>query len=268
MYIAEQNMIGAAMGFAARGRIPIAATFACFLTRAYDFLRMAAISGSNIKLVGSHAGVSIGEDGPSQMGLEDLAMTCAQPNFTVVYPCDAVSAWEATKLAADLKGPAYIRTTRPKTPVIYDPHENFQIGKCKLLRSSTKDQVTVVATGITVVEALSAHDILAADGIAVRVIDLFSVQPVDRESLGEAADATKGRIVTVEDHYSHGGIGDAVLSAVSEKKVTLRKLSVREIPRSGKQAELMDRYGISAKHIVAAVKDPLAQAREPLLDAA
>ena len=262
MYIAEQNMIGAAMGMAAKGKIPFAATFACFMTRAYDFLRMAAIGGANIKLMGSHAGVSIGEDGPSQMGLEDLAMTCAEPNYTVLCPSDAVSAWYATKLAAEVNGPTYIRTTRPKTQVLYRPEETFQVGQCKVLRSRESDQVTVIAAGITIFEALSACEQLAQDGIAVRVIDLFSVQPIDTEALISAAEATQGNIITVEDHYAHGGIGDAVLAALSGRRVNLRKLAVRDIPHSGKPHELMDRYGISAKHIVAATKLLLAESRD------
>ena len=264
MYIAEQNMIGAAMGLAAKGKIPFAATFACFLTRAADFLRMAAISRSNIKVVGTHAGVSIGEDGPSQMGLEDLAMTCAEPDFTVLYPSDAVSAWQATRLIAGMQGPAYLRAARPSTPILYPADEKFQIGKCKVLRAGSHDQVTIVAAGVTIFEALSACDRLAGEGIAVRVIDLFSVQPIDAETLRDAAAATGGRIVTVEDHYAHGGIGDAVLSALSDQRVMLRKLAVESIPRSGAEKELLDRYGISAGHIVAAVKALLAEGRQSL----
>jgi transketolase len=260
-FIAEQNMLGAAMGFAARGRVPFASTFACFLTRAYDFIRMAAISGSNLKLVGTHAGVSIGEDGPSQMGLEDLAMTCAEPNFTVLYPADAVSAWRATEAAAAVEGPVYIRATRPKTPVIYDSNETFEIGKCKVLRSSDKDRVTVVAGGVTVSEALKAYDQLKQEKIPVRVIDIFSVQPADRETLCEAARATGGLVVTVEDHYAHGGLGDAVIAALSDERVKVRKLAVGKIPRSGKEEELLDRFGISAKAIVAAVKELAGQTR-------
>jgi transketolase len=264
LYIAEQNMVGAAMGFAAKGKIPFASTFACFLTRAYDFLRMAAISGSNIKLMGSHAGISIGEDGPSQMGLEDLAITAAQPNFTVLYPSDGTSAWAATGLAADIEGPVYIRTSRPKTAVIYRPEEKFEVGKCKVVRQSSNDQVTIVAGGITLFEALSACDQLAKSGFAARVIDIFSVQPIDAGTLRQAAEATGGRIVTVEDHYAHGGIGDAVLAALAEQRITLRKLAVREIPRSGKPEELLNRYGISARHIVAEVEALLAGDRESL----
>jgi transketolase len=256
-FIAEQNMVGAAMGLAARGKIPFAASFACFLTRAYDFMRMAAISSSNIKLVGTHAGISIGEDGPSQMGLEDLAMTCAEPNYTVLYPSDGTSGWRAIQLAAATEGPVYVRTSRPKTPVIYDAGETFGVGKCKVVRKSDNDQVAVVAAGVTLFEALKAHDELAKEGIAVRVIDLFSIQPIDRDALIEAAAATSGRFVTVEDHYPHGGIGDAVLSALATERVQVHKLAVRSIARSGGSDELLDQFGISARHIVTAVRKAL-----------
>ena len=253
-FIAEQNMVGVAMGLAARGRIPFAASFACFLSRAYDFMRMAAISRVNIKLVGTHAGISIGEDGPSQMGLEDLAMTCAEPNYTVLYPSDATSAWRAIELAAQTVGPVYVRTSRPGTPVIYEAAEDFAVGRAKVVRQSEEDRVTVVAAGVTLFEALAAHDQLKEDGISIRVIDLFSVQPIDRAALLAAAQATGGRFVTVEDHYPHGGIGDAVLSALATENVQVHKLAVRQIPRSGKAAELLERFGISAGHIVAKVK--------------
>ena len=256
-FIAEQNMVGAAMGLAARGKIAFAATFACFLTRAYDCMRMAAISSSNIKLVGTHAGVSIGEDGPSQMGLEDLAMTCAEPNYTVLYPSDGTSAWRAIQLAAATDGPVYVRTSRPNTPVIYDAGETFEVGKCKVVRKSGRDQVAIVAAGVTLFEALKAHDELAREGIAVRVIDLFSIQPIDRDALLEAAAATSGRFVTVEDHYAHGGIGDAVLSALATERVQIHKLAVRSIARSGGPDELLDLFGISARHIADAVKKAL-----------
>ncbi len=253
-FIAEQNMVGAAMGLAARGKIPFAVTFACFLTRTADFIRMAAISGSNIKLVGTHAGISIGEDGPSQMGLEDLSMMCAQPNFRVLYPSDAVSTWRAIETAAAVAGLVYVRTGRPKSPVIYSPDEKFELGKCKVLRRSDHDKVTIVAAGVTVFEALEAHARLAKEGIAVRVIDLYSVQPIDRETLREAARATGGRVITVEDHYVHGGIGDAVLAALAEDRVEVHKMAVQEIPRSGKPEELLERFGISANAIVKEVK--------------
>ena len=253
-FIAEQAMIGSAMGLAARGAIPFPSTFACFLTRAADFIRMAAISNVGIKMAGSHAGVSIGEDGPSQMALEDLAMCRAQPNVTVLYPCDAVSTERLVALAAYHPGPAYIRTSRPKTPVIYGPNEAFAIGGLKVLRESASDVVTVVGAGVTVFEALKAYETLKAGGIAIRVIDLYSVAPVDAGALVAAGNATGKRIITVEDHYAAGGIGDAVDEAVSGAGIQVRRLAVREIPRSGKPEELLERFGISASHIVAAVK--------------
>src|SRR5256885_13878001 len=209
-FIAEQVMIGAAMGLAARGAIPFPSTFACFLARAADFIRMAAISGVGIKMAGSHAGVSIGEDGPSQMALEDLAMCRAQPDIAVLYPCDAVSAERLVALAAYHPGAAYIRTSRPKTPVIYSNDETFTIGGLKVLRESTADVATVVAAGVTVFEALKAYDTLKASGTNIRVIDLYSVQPVDRAGLIAAGKASGGVVITVEDHYAAGGIGDAV----------------------------------------------------------
>jgi transketolase len=261
-FIAEQAMIGSAMGLAARGAIPFPSTFACFLTRAADFIRMAAISNVAIKMAGSHAGVSIGEDGPSQMALEDLAMCRAQPNIVVLYPCDAVSTERLVALAAYHPGPVYIRTSRPKTPVIYRPDENFAIGGLKVLRQSEADVATVVAAGVTVFEALKAHDELKAAGTPIRVIDLYSVAPVDAGALLAAAQATGGQIVTVEDHYAAGGIGDAVDAAVSEHGVRVHRLAVREIPRSGKPDELLDRYGISARHIVARVRE-VARASQP-----
>jgi transketolase len=254
VFIAEQVMIGAAMGLASRGAIPFPSTFACFLERAADFIRMAGISGLNVKMAGSHAGVSIGEDGPSQMALEDLAMMRAVPNCTVLYPCDAMSAERLVALAAVTPGPVYLRTTRPKTPVTYPAGETFVVGGSKTLRESGTDVATVVAAGITVFEALEAHTRLAADGIAIRVIDAYSVQPIDRDALVAAGRATGGRLITVEDHYAHGGLGDAVSEAVSDHGFRVQRLAVREIPRSGEPNELMDRYGISATAIVSAVK--------------
>jgi len=261
MFIAEQAMLGVAMGLASRRAIPFASTFACFLSRAYDFIRMASISHLDIKLAGSHAGISIGEDGPSQMALEDLAMMRAEPNLTVVYPCDAVSTERLVELIAYHKGPAYIRTTRPKTPVLYAPDEPFELGGSKILRQSANDVATVVAAGITVYEALKAFDRLAADGMALRVIDAYSIQPIDARTLRESARQTAGRVVTVEDHYVNGGLADAVAEAIAPDGYVVRRLAVREIPRSGKSEQLMDRYGISARHIVAAVKDMLEGAR-------
>ena len=254
-FIAEQVMIGAAMGLAARGAIPFPSTFACFLTRAADFVRMAAISNVGIKLAGSHAGVSIGEDGPSQMALEDLAMYRAQPNYTVLYPSDAVSAERLLTLMAYHPGPAYMRTSRPKTPVIYANHDTFTIGGLKVLHASDQDVATVIGAGITVFEALKAYDQLIAAGTAIRVIDLYSVQPVDTAALVAAGKATGGHLITVEDHYAAGGIGDAVAAAVADAGFTVQRLAVREIPRSGKPEELVERFGISAKHIVDAVKN-------------
>ncbi|MCW5982261.1 MAG: transketolase [Bryobacteraceae bacterium] len=254
MYIAEQNMVGAAMGLAAKGKIPFAATFACFLARAYDFVRMAAIGGSNIKLVGTHAGVSIGEDGPSQMGLEDLAMFAAQPNFLVLYPSDAVSAWRSVQLAAERIGPAYLRMTRPNTPVIYEDGESFQAGKCKVLRRSGDDRITIVGAGVTLFEALKAHKELLKKGIATRIVDLFSVQPIDAETLAACVEETGGRVLVVEDHYARGGIGEAVGAALAQYRPRVASLAVREIPRSGSPAELMDAFGISAGSIVRKVE--------------
>ena len=253
-YIAEQNMVGMGMGLAARGRVPFVATFGAFFSRAYDFVRMACIGHNEIKLAGTHVGVSIGQDGPSQMALEDLATMCAQPDMTVLYPADATSTWRATELAASRPGPFYLRLGRPEAPVLYGADERFEIGRCKVLRRHDDDQVLVVAAGVTLFEALGAHDTLARGGIHVRVIDLFSVQPVDRDALVEAAKVCGGRVITVEDHYAHGGIGDTVLGAVNGTGAVVRKLAVREIPRSGKPAELLDHYGISARHIVEAVQ--------------
>ena len=253
-FIAEQVMVGSAMGLAARGAIPFPSTFACFLTRAADFVRMAAISQVNVKLAGSHAGVSIGEDGPSQMALEDLAMFRSEPNFAVFYPCDAVSTERLVAVMAYHSGPAYMRTSRPKTPVIYKADETFAAGGLKVLRQSDQDVVTVVGGGVTVFEALKAYDTLRAGGIQIRVIDLYCLQPIDAKALVAAGTATKGRILTVEDHYASGGIGDAVAEAVGAAGIRVERLAVREIPRSGKPEELLDRFGISAKHIVEAVK--------------
>ena len=256
-FIAEQAMLGVAMGLASRGAIACPSSFACFLTRGYDFIRMAAISRLNVKLAGSHAGVSIGEDGPSQMALEDLAMMRAEPNVAVLYPSDAVSAERLVVEAAYHPGPVYIRTSRPKTPVLYGPSERFPVGGCKVLCSSDQDVATVVGAGVTLFEALKAYDELKKTGLSVRVIDLYSVQPIDEATLKLAARQTGGRVVTVEDHYAGGGIGEAVAAATTGL-ATVRILAVRDIPRSGKPEELLDRFGISARHIVEAVKSVVA----------
>jgi len=252
-YIAEQNMVGAALGMSTEDKIPFASTFAAFFTRAYDFIRMAAYSRpAHLVLCGSHAGVSIGEDGPSQMALEDLAMMRAVLGATVLYPSDAVSAERLVELAARTPGIVYIRTSRPKARVLYANDETFALGGSKTLRSSARDQVTLVGAGITLHEALAAHDILAPQGIAARVIDLYSVEPVDAETLRRAAAETRG-IVTVEDHGVNGGIGEAVAGALGGR-ARVEMLGVREIPRSGKPAELMKVCGISAESIVAAAR--------------
>jgi transketolase len=253
-FIAEQNMLGAAAGLAACGKIPFVATFAAFFTRAYDFIRMAAISGSNIKLVGTHVGVSIGEDGPSQMGLEDIAMMAAQPGVTVLYPSDATCTYRLVEMAATHKGMVYIRAGRPKSPVLYGPNETFQIGGSKVIRQSGSDVLTIVAAGVTLFEALKAYDTLKAAGISVRIVDLYSIVPIDRTTLLDSARATQGRILTVEDHYAHGGLGDAVLSAVGPEGIKVHKLAIRTIPHSGKPDELVDHFGIGARSIVEAAK--------------
>jgi transketolase len=252
-YIAEQNMVGAALGMSTEGLIPFASTFACFLTRAYDFIRMAAISRpAHLVLVGSHAGVSIGEDGASQMALEDLAMMRAIVGSTVLYPSEAVSAERLVELAARTPGIVYIRMSRPKTKVLYANDETFTVGGSKTVRTSPQDKVTIVAAGVTVSEALVAHERLKADGVMTRVIDLYSVKPVDEATLQRAASETK-HIVTVEDHSVHGGIGEAVAAAVTGR-APVTMLGVRQVPRSGKPAELMAMHGLDADAIVAAVK--------------
>jgi transketolase len=204
-------------------------------------------------MAGSHAGVSIGEDGPSQMALEDLAMMRAQPNMVVLYPCDAVSTDRLVERAADHAGPVYMRTSRPKTPVIYGPGEAFAIGGLKVLREAAGDVATVIGAGVTVFEALKAYDELAAQGVRIRVVDLYCLQPIDAAALVRCARETGGRLITVEDHYAAGGVGDAVAGAVAGDGFTVRRLAVPEIPRSGTPDELLDHYGISARHIVAAV---------------
>jgi transketolase len=252
-YIAEQNMVGAALGMSSEGKIPFVSTFAAFFTRAYDFIRMAAYSRpSHLVLCGSHAGVSIGEDGPSQMALEDLAMMRATLGATVLYPSDAVSAERLVETAARTAGIVYIRTSRPKTRVLYRNDEPFPVGGSKTLRSSAADRVTLVGAGITLHEALAAHEALAKDGIAARVIDLYSLQPIDEETLRRAAAETRG-FVTVEDHSVHGGIGEAVAGVVAGQ-ARVEMLGVREIPRSGKPAELVAAHGIDAKAVVAAAR--------------
>jgi transketolase len=254
MYIAEQQMVAAAVGLQVRGWVPFASTFAAFLSRAYDFVRMAAISRANIRLCGSHAGVSIGEDGPSQMALEDLAMMRAVHGSTVLYPSDANQTAQLVAEMANREGIVFMRTTRAATPVVYDAGEEFQIGGSRVLRQG--DDVAIVAAGITLHESLKAADRLIAEGIDARVIDLYSVKPADGETLRAAAEATGGRVITVEDHWSEGGIGDAVLEAFSEGELPAQvvRLAVRELPGSGKPAELLAAAGIDAEHIADAAR--------------
>ncbi|MFN8641414.1 MAG: transketolase [Candidatus Binatia bacterium] len=248
-FIAEQNMVGVAVGLSAAGRTPFVSSFACFLTRAFDHIRMAAISRANLKIAGSHCGVSIGEDGPSQMGLEDLAMMRAVPGAVVLYPADAVSTERLVAAMAAERGIHYLRLTRPKSPRLYDPDEQFPIGGSKVLRQSGADRLTIVAAGVTLVEALAAHELLARDGIAVRVVDAYSVKPIDVEGLRAAARATGGRVLVVEDHYADGGLGDAVLNALSGQAATVTKQAVTDVPRSGKPGELLALYGLDAASI-------------------
>ena len=252
-FIAEQNMVGVALGVACEGKIPFASSFACFLTRTYDFIRMAAYSKPHhLVLCGSHAGVSIGEDGPSQMGLEDLAMMRAISGSTVLYPSDAVSAERLVEAAVHTPGLVYIRTSRPKTKVLYQNHEYFPVGQSKTLRTSAQDRVTLVGAGVTLYEALAAHQILAAEGIAARVIDLYSVKPIDVETLQKAARETRV-IVTAEDHSVCGGIGEAVAAVVSGL-ARVEILGVREMPRSGKPAELLELHRLTAPAIADAAR--------------
>ena len=260
-YIAEQNMVGAATGLAARGFIPFVSTFACFFTRAADQIRMAGISRSNVKYCGSHAGVSIGEDGPSQMGLEDLALFRAVPDAVVLYPADAVATDACVALAAQHAGPVYIRTTRPKTKVIYPDQHRFTIGGLTVLRASEHDRLAIVAAGITLYEALAAHEELVADGLAVRVIDLYGVKPLDAAALRRAVAAAGNEIVTIEDHYAEGGLGDAVTKAVAEVGIVVHRLAVPEIPHSGPGPLLLERYGIGRRALVQRIREILHERR-------
>ena len=257
-YIAEQNLVSLGVGLAARGKVPFLDTFACFLSRAYDNVRMAAISRANINLCGSHCGVSIGEDGPSQMALEDIAMFRAVHGSAVFYPSDAMSAERLTETMARRSGINYLRTSRPKTTILYSKEEKFPVPGFKVPRKSQQDRVTVIGAGITVHEALKAADELKSQGTAIRVIDLYCVKPLDGKALAAEISATGGRLVTVEDHWAEGGIGEAVLSALAQAGATpskFRLLAVREMPHSGKPDELVDAFGISARHIAEAVRE-------------
>jgi len=253
-YIAEQNLVGVAVGFATRGKVPFSSTFATFFTRAGDQIRVAGISGSNIKLAGSHVGVSIGEDGPSQMGLEDLAMMRAVAGSTVLYPSDAVSAEKLVEQMASNHGVFFLRTSRPKAAVLYNNDEQFPIGGAKVLRQGNGDKVTVVAAGVTLTESLKAADQLKNEGIGITVIDAYSIKPLAKDVIKAAAQKTNNLVLTVEDHYPEGGIGDAVAGELSVGGIRVHKLAVFELPRSGKPEELLAKYGIDAGAIVRKVK--------------
>lgn len=260
-FIAEQNLAGVAIGAACRGRtVPFVSTFATFFTRAFDQIRMGAISQTNTNFVGSHCGVSIGEDGPSQMGLEDIALFRTVPGSTVFYPSDAVSCERAIELAANTPGICYIRTSRPATSVLYKNDEVFQVGKAKIVKQSKSDKVLVIGAGVTTHEALTAAAELTKSGVNIRVLDPFVIKPIDAEAIIKHAKECGGKIVTVEDHYPAGGLGEAVLSAVaSEPGIIVTKLAVNEVPRSGPSNVLLDKYGINAKSIVRAVESIIKQ---------
>ena len=259
MYIAEQMLVSAAVGFSVRGYVPFASTFAAFFSRAYDFIRMAGISEANIRLAGSHAGVEIGADGPSQMALEDLASLRAIHSSTVLYPGDANAAAKLTEVMADTEGIVFMRTTRGSYPVLYPASEQFRVGGSKVVRRSADDQVTLIGAGVTLYEALAAADTLRdRHEISARVIDLYSVKPVDVRTLRRAADET-GALVVVEDHYPQGGLGAAVLEALTDRTPSFQHLAVRGLPGSGEPAELLDAAGISARHIVRAAQQAIRQ---------
>jgi transketolase len=256
-YIAEQNLVSTGVGLAARGKVPFLDTFACFLSRAYDNVRMAAVSRANINLCGSHCGVSIGEDGPSQMALEDIAMFRAISGSEVFYPSDAVSTERLTEHMAKRAGINYLRTSRPKMPILYSKDEKFAVPGFKVLRQSAQDKATVIGAGVTLHEALKAFEQLKSQGIAIRVIDLYCVKPLDGKAIAEQIKATAGCLVTVEDHWPEGGLGEAVLAALAQAGVSPAKfklLAVTGMPHSGKPEELVDAFGISARHIIEAVR--------------
>lgn len=281
-FIAEQNLVGVAIGAACRDRtIAFVSTFATFFTRAFDQIRMGAISQTNVNFVGSHCGVSIGEDGPSQMGLEDIALFRTIPGSTVFYPSDAVSCERAVELAANTKGVCFIRTSRPNTAVIYGNDDKFEIGKLRVVKQSPKDQVLLIGAGVTLYEALNAAAQLEKAGVHARVVDLFTIKPIDREGIIKNAKECGGRIVVVEDHYKYvcskelniptdfhsffslflfnreGGVGEAVMSAVAEQRFIVKQLAVPTIPRSGPPTVLLDMFGISARHVLAAAQEIL-----------
>ena len=248
MYIAEQHMVGTALGLSRRGKLPFVSTFAAFFTRAFDQIRMCQYSQANIKFCGSHAGVSIGQDGPSQIGLEDIALFRTVLGSVVLYPSDAISTEKLVQSAAQHNGMVYLRTNRAATPIVYSP------GGCKVLKQSANDLITVVGAGVTLFEVLKAYEELLKNGIAIRVIDLYSVKPVDAATLRKAASETKA-IITVEDHFAEGGIADAVREALSEHPVPVISLAVRKLPKSGKPEELLEFEEISAKAIIKKIRE-------------
>jgi len=257
-YIAEQNMVSVAAGLSRMGKIPFVATFAAFLTRAADQIRMARVSEANIKFVGSHVGVSIGEDGPSQMGLEDISLFGTIPDCVVLQPCDAVSTSQLVTEMMTHDGFAYMRTLRPKTALLYNNEDTFDIGGSKILRQSGNDLLTVAATGITVFEALKAADELQKENISIRVVDCYSIHPLDANTLRKCMNETKQKVViTVEDHFEHGGFGDFVAAALSDQQGQVIKMAVQKISQSGTMDELLSDAGIDAGHIVEKVKSIL-----------
>ncbi len=253
-YISEQNMISIALGLSVKGFKPMTSTFASFLTRAHDQIRMADISSGNISICGSHSGVSIGEDGVSQMGLEDIAMMRSLPNSIVLYPSDAVSCEKLTKFSHRNKGITYIRTTRSKTPILYNNNENFPIGDFKVLFSSKKDKATIIASGITVHEAIKTYYELKNKNINIAVIDLYSIKPINKQKLNFFIKSHGKKIILVEDHYPEGGIGEAVLSTIKNSNIKLNHLAVKEIPHSGTKEQLLKKYKINSDAITEAVK--------------
>jgi transketolase len=266
MFIAEQNMVEVALGLGLRGKLPFVSTFAAFLTRAFDQIRMSQYSRANLKFVGSHAGVSIGEDGPSQMGLEDIALFRSILNSTVLHPCDAVSTEKLVEAAIHREGIVYLRTLRQGTPVIYDNTETFPIGSSKVLRQSDRDAITLVGCGTTLHEALEAHQQLQREGIPARVIDAYSIKPIDAATLRAAADAT-GALITIEDHYPAGGLGEAVLAALADHPTPVVMMAVRKIPLSGSPEDQLKYQDLSASAIVTTVKQTLAMGKKPIAPA-
>ena len=254
-FIAEQNMVGMGIGFDRRGRMPFISTFSAFMSRAHDHIRMAAVGQAKLRLIGSHAGVSIGQDGPSQMGLEDIAMMRCLPESVVLYPCDAVSTYKLVEQMANYEGGiSYMRTTRMATPVMYDNAESFPIGGCKVVRQSNQDKVCIIGAGVTLFEALKAHELLGQQNIQVSVIDLYSVKPIDVATVTAVANASGNNVITVEDHYPEGGIGEAIASALRNYNIKIESLAVKRLPRSGKPEELMALANIDADAIVKKVK--------------